>query len=358
MKNKIIKLYEASWFTLFIVLPLILTSEWLWFHRIKGCQICSVFELYDVSIDLLLVISSVVLTILVVGGFMCKTYTFSIELVKSFINNALGSKWRSLFFILLFLVHISWLSDTCLDYFIKSEGGWIEILICLIGICLLFIVFPIEKIQKKSENKNNRTLLITGISRISAFSIQGFLKPLCRYPNINKIVILSSSSAFSFDDKKHEEAIFSYIETLPDDIKKILKESYMLDLPLEEKKKYLSLFIKNRIKTIEAYKDKNVDVYFSNPVSYDNFEDCYKIMKELLYKHEKGKTFETIINTSPGTAAVSGVMTIYAIKQNRLLTYTTQTNPTIIPVTLDVWTIKDNLLEFSREIETEQITSK
>ena len=84
------------------------------------------------------------------------------------------------------------------------------------------------------------------------------------------------------------------------------------------------------IKKVDNYKNKEINIVFSKPVDYNNFDACnnvcYQVLKYVMgeRKFSKYQDYEVVVNTTPGTAIVTSAMTLNAIKGNRAMIYTTQ----------------------------------
>jgi hypothetical protein len=92
-------------------------------------------------------------------------------------------------------------------------------------------------------------------------------------------------------------------------------------------KRILVELLKTYIKNIPAYKGKDIEIVFSAPVDYNNFDECndecYYLLKETMRKGKYDDS-QVVVNVSPGTAVVTSAMTLNAIKGNRAMIYTTQ----------------------------------
>ena len=283
----------------------------------------------------------------------------SLSIMKRFLNNALGLKFLSFVFILSFLIHISWLADICLDFFVLGKGYFINIVVCLFGIFGLAIIFPIKKRGEKDINPKKRTLLVTGIREISERSLDLLLKPFDEYLNIEKIVILLSSRVLTCIDKGFKEdvekntetnkaanAYIKAVENYNQSVNKRIQGHIVCDK--------LSDFLNDKIQCLyPAYNKRKVECIFSEPVDYNDFDSCYKILRDKL-KEVETTTNNTIIHISPGTAIISGVMTIFTIKGQRALIYTRQDNSELESFNIDVWTTKDLLDELWDETSSSE----
>ena len=332
-----------------VMLCLLLITEYLWylFFKSKGNpeeELC----LWQISIIL-----TAIFLIIMVWGVATKAYKPSVSITARFFQSGFSATWISIIFLVLFLVHISWLADNGFEFFVdKKDKSW-YIVINILSIIGLVLLFPAQYKTLGQENILGRTILVSAFSRISPFSIEGFLKPFSRYPNIDKVLLLISNAALKFEDERMEKNIKDYMEKIPEERRYLLRKVYY-STDYDEKRKALCEFIQICIKDQIGYEGKEVKIILSETVDYNSFEQCYDETKALLTKHEKGETEHTIINTSPGTAAVSGVMAILAIIGDRQLVYTTQeqnVESKLVPVALNLTAIEDVYKQLSKENE-------
>ncbi|MCC8198154.1 MAG: hypothetical protein LIP06_06130, partial [Tannerellaceae bacterium] len=89
--------------------------------------------------------------------------------------------------------------------------------------------------------------------------------------------------------------------------------------------------------------------------NYNDFETCYNVLGDLIKKYERklsdDTTSNTLIHISPGTALISSCMSLYAIKGNRTLLYTTQDVKVTRSFDYDIFTTEELLNELWKEYD-------
>lgn len=98
---------------------------------------------------------------------ICKKFDLSVKtmVLKKLLANAIAPKRISAFYLLFFIIHLTWISDAMLNlFFAKAYPNWIEVVITLvisiIGLYLLIVFFPTETIEKSKDN----IVYVSGIS--------------------------------------------------------------------------------------------------------------------------------------------------------------------------------------------------
>lgn len=377
MKNKLIAFFENTIvenILTIVLLLLLFLSEWFAF-RIMRCPV----ELAAGKIGWPFIVT--VSAFSIIFSLKLCFQGVSLSIMNRFLNNALGLKFLSFIFILAFLVHISWLSDSCLEFFVTGDWHWGNIIITIIGITCLVLSFPVKQKKKTESNADEKTLLVTGISSISEHFMDLFFKPLEKYTNIEKVIVLLSNQVLEDVSKintgnfeAYGECGQRYIESVEEykrkleaykttfEVYKTTHDDKLLNKVSNELRTqghivcgYLGEFLNSRLQSkYIGYDNKSVKFIFSEPVNYNDFDACYLALKYELVKEEQ-LTRNTIINISPGTAMVSGAMTIFAIKGDRTLIYVRQDEKKELAVfNIDVLTVKDLIMEFYSEIESKE----
>ena len=98
--------------------------------------------------------------------------------------------------------------------------------------------------------------------------------------------------------------------------------------------------------------DREIKVIFSEPVSYDDFDNIYVEAAGQLRKHE-GNTSQTVVFITPGSATVTSALTPLAIKGKRLLLFAEQgkKDMPLKEAEIDVFSVEDLLNELWGEYE-------
>ena len=101
------------------------------------------------------------------------------------------------------------------------------------------------------------------------------------------------------------------------------------------------------------FDSETIKFHFTAPVDYNEFEQCEKELYLSVYYLQKKENYtdeQILVNISPGTSIVSGVMTLNAIKGNRGLIYTRQDNTALVEYNPDVMVLQDYIYDFSDEL--------
>jgi hypothetical protein len=353
-KDNIKQVFQSGIFVV-IMLALLFFSEWITFTYFWGSNKPDFLE--EVCICCI-VLEWIILLFIVVVGYLLGVYQMSMQIVRRFLDNALGLKWLSLVFILGFMVHIAWISEISYSLVVKNETCLGELIVPIGGLLLLCAIFPVKAKNRDNNDKSKRTLLISGITTfIGERSLDLLFKPFTDYPNIRNMVIILSDGLYksevqketefkrtlkllSFDDGSSYNDYMNYIEDgNHNKIKELLRQ--ILETYLKQK--------------YPRYANENVNIIFTSEFyDYNDFDSCYKAIGKVLQKYEKGKqdaTSATLIHISPGTATISGAMAIYAIKGGRSLVYTRQDTSTIASFDVNIWNTGELLHELWKELD-------
>ena len=164
-------------------------------------------------------------------------------------------------------------------------------------------------------------------------NLELFLKPFAyemdeKRFSIEKVVVIISDKFYS--------------SKYADDVR---NGNYGIEQENVDEKSFLKLLKK-------GFNDDKMKIVLSAPVDYDDFQSVYKEADRQLKLNEDGRSKQTVVHISPGTAITSGALTSLAIKENRLLLYTTQGGEKLPKIfDIDVFTIEDLLTELWGEYE-------
>jgi hypothetical protein len=153
------------------------------------------------------------------------------------------------------------------------------------------------------------------------------------------------------NDDDNDNELYKALSTYKQELEKLnLKTDKVGMSEFQQIKSILEDLLKTYIKNISAYKEKDIEIVFSAPVDYNNFDECndecYYLLKETMRKGKYDDS-QVVVNVSPGTAVVTSAMTLNAIKGNRAMIYTTQgSDPKVISANP-----KATLIQFESLIE-------
>lgn len=305
-------------------------------------------------------------------------YGLDKHIIRKFFNNSISHSWSSILFIFLFIAECNWVADAGLSIFQGEEHALPTLFLYLCSIVLLFLIYPNHRSEKTSIDQ--RTLLLSAISFrpdgklplsesslltcaddghivINHLPTRGFLYPLEKYPYIHTLLVAPSTSAFATLPQLRHQPFPRWCEAYGG---KAWMEGMTFDDVIEQglnDREWLGAWLELVARLYLNDPTRRLKVIVSEmPVDYDDFESCYHVIGNLLHRYEAdGSTSHTVINISPGTSAISGVMTIYAIKGGRLATYNRQNAPEEENPNkefgIDVLSVKDLIDEIEDELD-------
>jgi len=281
--------------------------------------------------------------------------------------NAIAPKKIGAIYLVLFVIHIGWLTNAVMCLFTDDNLNRImeAIVVCAIGTIIITAFFPNGK---GKINGNTKSMVVSGISKIfpyneyDAFNLLPFVRIFQQVDADAIWVIMSdifikegyvSPSVYVSEEQKKEKPL-KFKSFTEETIRPVLGEegkktpTKVLEMKLgkitekswnlEEIKKDLEQVIRE-IARIEFYDEPEkleiidkCNINFTDFVTdYNNYQDSFSQISTLVQSLD---TDETILffNLTPGTVTLSSVMTLIAIDGDRRLYYYSQ--ETNIPVDL------------------------
>ena len=266
------------------------------------------------------------------------THRWNEKIMQMLTNTAKGSP-LDIITLLIFLAFAAWIPDAILD-FIKGEF-WFRPFLYIVGLFLLVLGNPSFVIFREKVKADDRSLMLTGMSNVSnkfQMNLEPVIKPLTVYSNIKTFLVLLSDEILNgYNDiylEKEEndnlkKALIEYVTSL--------KNAGICAKKLEPKNlsfvhEIIRKLLKAYINEIPAYRGKEIEIKFSNPVDYNNFDacndECYRFLQDEMKK--KYKDEHVVVNTTPGTKMVTSAMAINSIKGNRAMVYISQSGGEVI----------------------------
>lgn len=247
-------------------------------------------------------------------------------------NTTSGNPW-DLLFVFLFLLHLAWIPDAIFDWVKEPENyNFGHPLIFVLGLVAVSMIK-----QTNAKSTNTPTVLLTGISHISPFSLDGFCKPIREYHLTLKKVVIFADRQLKVNCKQEE------IDLLPinEDLKKRLKTVPSIEFTeLEE-------LIKDVIKNINSAIEVEIE-----HCEYDEVKTTYEKIAQKVNKilHDN-KTIDNknlLFSVSPGTVNVGVAMAINSLKGDRQCYYIEQNGAKIGKTeNLSIYTFKDSFEELT-----------
>ncbi len=260
---------------------------------------------------------------------------FKIESVvaSNLLANAIAPRTISAFYLLFFVLHIGWLTDSTFNLFLpKAYGAWNEVVaslfVGLTGTLFLIIFFPKSGGSKSGEVTN---LVISGISTPFApkgwdskndeEKEQAYLKSNLR-PLVRILQLIC--------DAKNENCKFLILRTncindanLQDVLRLVMKD-HTASFECEDTDDKLKLLIEEVAKRefpkwhwLDTLHEK---IEFTPQCDYDDFNECYSVLSNSINQIDE-KKYYLHFNITPGTSNIGGLMTLMSMDPQRKLYY-------------------------------------
>lgn len=255
--------------------------------------------------------------------------------------NAIAPSWIGAIYLLVFIVHLGWLTDGSLNLFYSSNNTK-EVAISLItgifGTTAIISFFPDGRPSKKAVT---RFAVISGISapvksRDGKYENLNLI-PLVRIlqlfkdktDSICEMLILKTNSLDSkiiapqfTDDQGFTELINNGIKEIEN--KEIKQSSQTLN---EEIIRYIikQTAIKE-FPELYVWIEEKLTINFTDSCDYNNFSNCFKTLNRKISDLTDLRRTKIFFNITPGTVIVSSVMTLLSIDSKRELYYYKQTD--------------------------------
>lgn len=294
---------------------------------------------------------------------------------KLFVGSVTKSNRYSIFVLFVFLSQITWCFDLGGKLFVEwgdyGVADWKWLIGFGLSVGVLFAIGVMFSKPNKGEVTHDKCkLLLSGFSGtgvIKKFNIEGAIRPIVQAPcdnsgneldafEIKEWMIVPSWELLSYEFHDDVAECCRNCNVNQCDGLKLanLIKDYNEGSASSSRMEKFEEIICNYVR---LFYGKEIKVKLLKEVNYNDFEDCYNVVTKELRKKEKecGKDCYTVVHTSPGTAAVSAVMSTVAIKLDRQLVYTEQVSngkiPRLLKVTMDVLTLKDWYEELSKDNE-------
>lgn len=267
------------------------------------------------------------------------------EKVILIVSNTCSGSLLDTLVVFSFIAFAAWIPDAVTDYVKEGNPNYLfRPIIYIAGLMLMIWGKPSVYVKRKKIGEDKRRILVTGMSNVTistwnqTTNLIPVIKPFSKYKNIDTVVVLLSNSMHSgiqqlTDDKldmlKEElKPLKGCLQAYRERIKKLSIKEDVLKYGTEETKGMetaITELVKSSVKDLYGHKGE-LKVMFSDPLDYNDFDvcnnACYGIVNHAMqgggYKG-RYEDSEVVVNTTPGTAVVSSVMTINAIKGDRAM---------------------------------------
>lgn len=277
-----------------------------------------------------------ILVIWIIGNSMNLEFKTKSVVISNLLANVISPRLITVFYLLIFVVHIGWLTDGSLNLFFPDEHhSWVKIIISIacgfIGILVLVIFFP-----RSTEKKDNQTTMVF----ISGMSIPAIpyirpdelqtdeykyrklnLRPLVRILQTTSDeesekcqMLILLSNGIKQDDKEKIRTVLLFVN-------ESYKEEFDNKTDIEDCLKLLIKAVAEREFPNKAW-IKNIEkcISFTKPCDYDDFKSCYTTLNSSISEVDD-KYHHLHFNITPGTSNIGGIMTLMAMDPKRELYY-------------------------------------
>lgn len=265
------------------------------------------------------IVLALAIFLVLIAHMAVKNRTMIIDIPAIFtklLSNAIVPRWLGVSYLLMFVVHISWLTDGGLGLLTHAINGNppLSLAAGTVGVIVLIIFFPDGR---KHKLTNPVTVFVSGISRVAPppppdkdYSKLNLL-PLVRILQLVpdgasapcEMLILASDTPHRVDE------LMQYLGV----------DSSTSDMSIEDK---LQLVIRTVAKR-EFPGKKWIDampIAFTRPCDYNDFPQCSRELMAQVTSLDDA-SHKLIFNLTPGTGVVGSLMTLMAIDAGRDLYY-------------------------------------
>lgn len=251
---------------------------------------------------------------------------------SNLLANAIAPRAISAFYLLFFIIHIGWLTDSSFNLFLpKAYVAWEEVVISLtcglIGTLFLVVFFP-----KSGGNKGGNThLIISGLS--SPFAPKGWNSEIddereIAYSKLNLRPLVRILQCIADENNSNCEFLILRTNAINEDnllnVLRLVKDDIYADFAgcntVNDKIMQLIKEVAKREFGWEWLDQLEKKISFTNSCDYDDFNECYKELTRSIAQIDE-KKYVLHFNITPGTSNIGGLMTLLAMDPQRYLYY-------------------------------------
>ena len=287
----------------------------------------------------ILFVAAFVLLLVLYGVGRCNGHHFSIRstIVTKLLANAVAPTALGTFYLLVFVVHIGWLTNAALGWYTAVDDEFCRVLYstaaCVGGMIALIFFFPLGK---QKVGKGRYKVFISGISAINP--VFKNLNPLIRIlqqtsdtdTSCELFILYSDYYTNTQKQAEIEDKIDQYYKDAYNNLSEEYKSKVDKEIPKEfGMKEKLEALIK--VVAMGMFPEKNwissgLRIIFSErAVDYNQFTQCFEEVEEFVKKRDNDDT-DLYFNLTPGTGIIGSLMTLMSIDGNRHLYYYSQDN--------------------------------
>lgn len=262
------------------------------------------------------------------------------KILTRLMANAISPSWMGAIYLLLFIIHIGWLTNETLNLFFISSFDVNDtiatLIVSIVGIISLIEFFPEGKVEKDKGEKAK--VFVSGISALisppPSYDFERFnLTPLVKIlqeteKDKEKCTILILLSDFFTADKvinnkNLKERLAVIKQTIELSGRTVSVEEFM-NWPIETKlAELIKEVAKHKFPESKDWIERNLTIQFTKACDYDDFPACFKLLSKEIRRYDT-RDKEICFNLTPGTASISSIVTLLSIDANRKLYYYSQ----------------------------------
>lgn len=316
--------FQKTWWSISVLL-LLVVCELLVLSKAYNNNILS-----DTPWLIIWILVGVFLTIVAIGVWGVKVYAFDRLVIKDFLANSLGGGYIAITFLIVFLITCAFVPTLIRDFVAEKQLTWWGLLACIAAIPLEVLLYPTSK-GAVSCPLSEREILVSSISASNKdFQINGFYYPFLSCPKLKEVWVIVSKECIE-----------------------MAKDLYKITDPNQAMLTHIRTILNGK-----NHPSEDIQIHISKPVDFNDFDNCYKMVKEVFDKIGEEKASRTIVNISPGTVMVGSVLSMFAIQGNRMLGYNRQGLPEGVNAftesTSNVLSMKELIEEMIIEIQNKR----
>ncbi len=330
------------------------------------------------SLFFLLLLSCIAILV----AYLCNKILFlpNKKIFTKLMSNAIAPNWLGAFYLLLFVVHIGWLTDGSLNYFQKDNDNLIPVTVSLLtglsGMIVLICFFPEGKPNKEkakhivfvsgisllAKDKQKITLNKKEYTKVSLYNVGGLVKifSLCfdkkkvESTNVSKLLILNSNAHYQPDffkdlvveicikkdqQEKWEQFLGNGLNVSFQTIDSGSEDGVVMIYVIINDSVSVEANLRTIIKIRGLQDFPNEEEFFTNLIidftlacDYDNFEQCFTELNDSVKKEDIADQL-LYFNLTPGTGIVGSLMTLFSLDKYRELYFYAQfSSKELLPV--------------------------
>lgn len=298
----------------------------------EAFALCGIRDSWCVWGQWTLLIGILLFVLWAIGQKRCHQFSLRSVILTKLLANAIVPRTLGSIYLLFFVIHIGWLTNTAMSLFMPSDNI-IDVLIaagiCLVGMLALIVFFPNGGQQK---DKSPSKVFISGISAIN-FKNQNLL-PIVRMLQLTnndddscELFILHSN--YYANPKNESWVNKNFTDYFNDTIEKIanegVKQTFRNTLDqandITSKLKILISMVAVAEFPQKKWLLEKLTIKFSEQqCDYETFDQCFNTLDKIV--REKDNVHNKLFfNITPGTVNVGALMTLMAIDGLRKLYY-------------------------------------